>query len=207
MAALAEACRLQLYRPAHRASATQRAVRRHLHVRRQLVRTRTRAISLVRALLRGEGLRLPSGSAETVRTRLTALTLPPALQEACVPLVELLSHLDEALAGADRRVAELAAADPVVTRLMSVPGIGPVTATAFVAALDDVHRFRDAGQVTSFLGLVPREVTVALGDATLSSAARNSPKFLKARHVTAVPKLSPTNASPSGKKASCNRIL
>ncbi len=157
VAALAEACRLGIYRPAHRASATQRAVRRHLHVRRQLVRTRTRAISLVRALLRGEGLRLPSGSAETVRTRLAALTLPPALEDACAPLVELLRHLDEALAGADRRVAELAAADPSVTRLMSVPGIGPVTATAFVATLDDVHRFRDAGQVTSFLGLVPRE--------------------------------------------------
>ena len=73
------------------------------------------------------------------------------------PLVELLHHLNAALATADRHHADLATADPIVTRLMTVPGIGPVTATAFVAVLDDVARFRDAGEVTSFLGLVPRE--------------------------------------------------
>ncbi len=39
----------------------------------------------------------------------------------------------------------------------TVPSIGPITATAFVAALDDVSRFTGAGHVTSFLGLVPRE--------------------------------------------------
>ena len=78
VAALADACRLQLYRPAHRTSATQRAVRRHLHVRRQLVRTRSRAISVLRTMLRSEGLRLAGGVAETVPTRLAALTLPHA---------------------------------------------------------------------------------------------------------------------------------
>ena len=157
VAALAEACRLQIYRPAHRTSAAQRAVRRHLHVRRQLVRSRSRAISLLRTLLRGDGLRLPGGVAETVPTRLATLTIPRALKEALSPLVELLHHLNAAIHAADRHVTALAAANPVVTRLMTVPGIGPVTATAFVAVLDDVARFRDAGEVTSFLGLVPRE--------------------------------------------------
>ena len=157
VAALAEACRQEIYRPAHRTSATQRAVRRHLHVRRQLVRSRSRAISLLRTMLRGEGLRLPSGVAETVPARLATLTLPPGLEEATPPLVALLGHLNAAIDTADTQVTALAKANPVVTRLMTVPGIGPVTATAFVAVLDDVARFRDAGEVTSFLGLVPRE--------------------------------------------------
>jgi len=41
--------------------------------------------------------------------------------------------------------------------LTTLPGIGPITASAFVAALDVVSRFARAGQVTSYLGLVPQE--------------------------------------------------
>ena len=52
----------------------------------------------------------------------------------------------------------IAAQDPVVARLTTVPGIGPITATAYVAALDDAARFGRAAQVASYLGLVPREV-------------------------------------------------
>jgi transposase len=68
--------------------------------------------------------------------------------------------LDKELADADQRFAALVAEDPVVKRLTTCPSIGPITATAFVAALDNVHRFdgrRGAAQVTSYLGLVPRE--------------------------------------------------
>src|SRR2546427_6887050 len=56
--ALLEACRLGAYRPAHRLSEAQRHVRAHLAIREALVRTRSRYISLVRALLRREGLRI-----------------------------------------------------------------------------------------------------------------------------------------------------
>ena len=45
----------------------------------------------------------------------------------------------------------------MVKRLTTLPSIGPITASAYVAALDDVRRFGGAGQVTSYLGLVPRE--------------------------------------------------
>jgi len=44
-----------------------------------------------------------------------------------------------------------------VSRLTTLPGIGPITASAYVAALDDVTRFGGAAQVASYLGLVPRE--------------------------------------------------
>ena len=61
------------------------------------------------------------------------------------------------IAAADERLAARVALDPVVERLMTVPGIGPVTAVAFVATLDDVGRFASAHQVEGFLGLVPTE--------------------------------------------------
>jgi len=76
--ALAEACVLGAYRPAHRLSDPQRHVRGRLLVRDALVHTRTRYISLIRALLRQQGYRVPSGSAEAFATRVRALALPGA---------------------------------------------------------------------------------------------------------------------------------
>src|SRR4051812_30216813 len=61
VAALAEACRLGIYRRAHRVSPGQRQVRRVLRIREQVVRIRTQLINLLRAQLRQEGYRLPSG--------------------------------------------------------------------------------------------------------------------------------------------------
>jgi transposase len=154
---LAEACRLGAYRLVHRPSARQRQVRAELAVRDSLVRTRTRYINLLRAQLRQQGLRLPSGSTEQVLPRLARVALPPALAATVAPLVALLGPLQQELAAADARVAALAASDAAVRHLDQVPGIGPVTAAAFVATLDDVTRFRNAHQVQAYLGLVPRE--------------------------------------------------
>jgi transposase len=125
VAALAEACRLGIYRVAHRVSAEQRAVRRMVRIREQLVRVRTQTINLLRAQLRQEGVRLPAGSAESVVARRAALELPAALREALAPLRELLTAVAPLIAGGDAQVAVQAAADPVVCRLRTVPGIGP----------------------------------------------------------------------------------
>jgi transposase len=154
---LAQACRLGAYRLVHRLSARQRQVRAELAVRDALVRTRTRYINLLRAALRQQGLRLPSGRTEQVLPRLARMTLPPGLAATVAPLLALLAPLQHELAAADARVAAVAASDPAVRHLDAVPGIGPVTAAAFVAALDDVTRFRSAHQVQAYLGLIPRE--------------------------------------------------
>jgi transposase len=160
VAALAEACRHGIYRPAHRRSARQRTVQWHLNIRRELVAARTRAISVARAITQSAGFRLPSGAAEGFRTRLASLDLPAAMRESLGPLDRLMEVLDQELDRADTHFAALVADDPVVQRLTTCPSIGPITATALVAALDDVHRFdgpRGAAQVASYLGLVPRE--------------------------------------------------
>ncbi len=157
--ALAEACLLGAYHPAHRLSDAQRHVRGRLAVRDALVRTRTRYISLIRALLRQHGYRVPSGSAEAFLRRVLTLALPGRLLSEIAPLLAVMRHLNRQLVYSDQVIEEITAHDERVQRLRSVPSVGPVTAAAFVAAIDDVHRFRRAHQVEAYLGLVPRELS------------------------------------------------
>ncbi len=157
VAALAEANRRGWYRATHRVSKPQRALRRVLRSRRQLVQMRSGTISLIRSLLRQEGYRLAPSSSERVPARLAALGLPSGLRETIGPLQRMVETLTTEIAGVDARLATHAKADPVVERLQSVPGVGPVVALTFRAFVDDVGRFAHAGQVSAAIGLVPRE--------------------------------------------------
>ena len=158
---LAQACRLGAYRPAHRVSAAQRTIRQQLTVRDVLVRTRTRAIAMTGALVRSEGLRVRSGTPEQFRARIEALPLPAGVRATVAPTLTLLATLEEEIRRADAAIAHIAATDPVVTRLTTAPGIGPVTAAAYVATLDRADRFAGPHQVESYLGLVPSESSSA----------------------------------------------
>jgi transposase len=158
---LAEAVRLGSYRPAHRVSAEQRQVRRQLRVRDVLVRNRGRVISLMRALVRSEGLRVRPGDADRFGTYVQELVLPDELHAAVRPLLAVWDELTDQLAAADATIVATAKANPVVRRLTTAPGVGPLIATAFVATLDRADRFRGAHQVESYLGLVPSEASSA----------------------------------------------
>ena len=155
--ALADANLLGAYRPAHRLSDAQRHVRGRLGVRDALVHTRTRYISLIRALLRQQGYRVPSGGAEGFGHRVGALALPGRLLSVIAPLLAVMQHLNRQLAYSDEVIEHVAAQDARVRRLRTVPSIGPITAAAFVATLDAAQRFHHAHQVEASLGLVPRE--------------------------------------------------
>jgi transposase len=128
-----------------------------LNVRRELTDSRTRAILIARAITRAEGFRIRSGRTVTFLDRLAALELSASMTATLLPLRSVIEVLDDELAAADDQFATLVADDPVAKRLMTVPSIGPITASAFIAALDDAGRFDGAAQVTSYLGLVPRE--------------------------------------------------
>ena len=157
VAALTDACQHGTYRLAHRRSARQRDVQGRLNVRQELTQARTRAILLARAMTRGAGLRIRSGGTETFLARLAALEMPASMTATLLPLRSVIEVLDDELASADEPFEALVATDPSIKRLTTLPGIGPITASAFVAALDVASRFDRAGQVTSYLGLVPRE--------------------------------------------------
>ena len=131
-------------------------------VRTQWQAARTARINVIRGLLREHGLPLPLG-ARTLVTRVTRL-----LEDADVPVPELLRHtvalLVEEIRGLERRVATLdrhltqvARTHPVAVRLQQIPGVGVLTATAMVGAVNHIHAFRRARQFASWLGLTPRE--------------------------------------------------
>jgi transposase len=128
-----------------------------LNVRQEVVAARTRAISLTRSVTRGVGLRIRGGRTESFLTRLAALEMPSAMKMTLSPVCSLIEVLDKELATADAQFEELVGGDATVKRLTTLPGIGPITASAFVAAIDVVSRFDRASQVTSYLGLVPQE--------------------------------------------------
>ena len=153
---LMEACRLGAYRPAYRLSDARRHVRAELAVREALVRTRTRYIALAKALVRRDGLRVAASEPHLVAKRIAALELSDALG-AELPLFEVLVPINEQITAADRRIAALARTDPEMALLATAPSIGPITASAVVATVDDIARFASAHQFEAFLGLVPGE--------------------------------------------------
>jgi len=154
---LAEACILGAYRATHRVSAEQRHVRSELLVRDSLVRTRTRYVALIKAAVRREGLRLSQGDAEHAAQKARSIGLREEVLQELAPILELLTALNREICSADERIEQLGKNNPIVRRLRTAPGIGPVTALSFVAALDEVTRFPTAHQVGAYLGLVPSE--------------------------------------------------
>ena len=149
------------YRPAYRVSAAQRAMRQRLRVRRQLVGARSGAISVVRALLRQLGTRVPAVSSERFVARVGALALPADVAETIAPVLRMVTEIDQALAVIDDQLRQAHRHDPIVARLQSVPGVGAVVAVSYRAFVDDVARFASAAHVSAAIGLVPREASSA----------------------------------------------
>jgi transposase len=121
-----------------------------------LVTSRTKVINTVRGWLRGQGRRPRPGSTGTFTERVRTLLGEevPGYVERQLRTVDALSkEIDEA----DAEVEKHAKADETCARLMTVPGVGAVTAVRFVAAVDEVERFEDAHHLESYLGLVPGE--------------------------------------------------
>lgn len=154
---LAEALRVGAYRPAHRLSAHRRHIRAELAVREALVRTRTRYISLAKALVRRDGLRVSGSESEKVAARIAELELSDTLASELLPIFQVLAPINEQIEVLDKRIASLTRTDPEVALLTTAPSIGPITASAVVATVDDISRFDSAHQFEAFLGLVPGE--------------------------------------------------
>lgn len=83
--------------------------------------------------------------------------IPDAVRASLLPLVTQIEHLDNAIKEIDGTIAAQAKADPVAGRLMTIPGIGPVTASALAATVGDPSAFSGPREFAAFLGLVPRQ--------------------------------------------------
>ena len=154
--ALAFACHAGHFRPVHRVSDAHRAIEELLGSRALVVGTRTTHVNRIRALYAGAGLTLPACDAARFRVEVTNAGVAPTLVGAIQPLLEMLAMVDDQLHQLDRRIEQIADAHPIARLLMTVPGVGPIVALAFIATIDTVGRFGNAHMLESYLGLVPR---------------------------------------------------
>jgi transposase len=128
--------------------------------RQLLVAERTALVNQTRGVLAEYGLIVSTG-VSVLRRALPELLEAPALpvlaREVFADLADRLHVLDERIATYDRRVAQLARQTEPAQRLMQVPGVGPVTATALVATVGNAHAFKNGRQFAAWLGMVPRQ--------------------------------------------------
>lgn len=152
-------CRMEQLPSVHLPSARARDRRSMLTARTALISTRTMLINSVKGWARTQLLTIPSGATSSFpeRLRAAALAEPAGLPEYIERILQVLEELNEQIAAADKELKRLSEADAVAQRLMSVPGVGPVTAVSFRATVDDISRFQNAHSVQSYLGLTPRE--------------------------------------------------
>jgi transposase len=158
---LAEAsCRMKRLPAVHVPTAASRERKTVCGLREVLVGTRTKLMNSVKGWLRTMGLGpMPRATPEVFPTRLRKHVSDrggaiPAAVERVLVMVEAVNIQ---IVSADEELEKLSEEDPVCVRLMTVPGVGPVTAVRYAAALDDASRFDSASSVQSYLGLVPGE--------------------------------------------------
>ncbi len=127
--------------------------------RESLVETRTKQINCVRAHLRTRLLKVKRGSPETfpARAREALLQDEDGVPQYIERQLLLLEMLNEQINAANKELMTVAKKNPVCGRLMTIPGVGPITAVRFVAAIDRIDRFPSASRVGSYLGLTGGE--------------------------------------------------
>jgi transposase len=126
--------------------------------RHRLVGMRTRVMNQLQAIAMNEGIRRKKGLwSEKGRQQLESLSLMPWTTRRRQELLELLDQLDPNIDELSQAIQQEAEQVPEVKLLMTHPGVGPITALAFVLVLGTPERFGSGKQVASYLGLIPCE--------------------------------------------------
>ena len=141
-----------------RPSLEERDLRQLVWHRQKLVWMRNAVGNQLHALAMGEGLcRKQKLFTQKGRAELESLGLGPWASYRRQELLRMLDELDRSLQRLDDAVEQQAEQNREAVRLMTHPGVGPVTSLAFVLTLGPVERFQRSKQVASYLGLNPRE--------------------------------------------------
>jgi len=154
---LATLCQAKLMFTVDRPTQAERLRRAPFVSRDGLVRTRTKLINLVRSLLDGEGFGVPSCTPKTFHRRVRDVlsALPKLLAEGVAPLLDSIEAINKSIKTAEDAMLRDAEQNETITRLQSIPGVGPMTAACFVYTIRRPERFKSRRQVGSYVGLVP----------------------------------------------------
>jgi transposase len=154
---IAQIMRTGWYRAVHVKSPACRSWRALLTARRMVLNKRRDLENGIRTLLREVGLKVgtPSRKVFPMRVRELAADDPvlASLTESLLSVIEVMTQEADKLT---KRVLDEVKVEPTCRRLMTVPGVGPLTALAFRATIDQPGRFRKSRDVGAHLGLTPR---------------------------------------------------
>jgi len=157
----------------------QRDLRQLLIHRHKLVEIRSRVKNGLQHLALNQGMQKKQRLWSAVgQQALRELPLQPWASRRREDLFGLLASLEQQIAPLDRAVAEAAQQNSQARLLMRQPGVGPITALAFVLTIGDVSRFARSKQVASYLGLIPREHSSA-GHQRLGAISKQGNRFLR----------------------------
>jgi transposase len=149
-------------------------------VRESLVRDRTRTINQMHGFLLEFGISLPTGKTGVVRLPelLSHHPLPPRLVAILERLHEHFKYLQQQITELDGELARQLADDDVGQRLMSIPGIGPITASVLASEMGDGKQFRCSRDFAASLGLVPRQYSMG-GRSNLLGISRRGDRNIR----------------------------
>jgi transposase len=152
-------------------------------IRERQITARTALINQIRGLLTEYGIVIPQRASQ-VRHKLPMVLedaengLTATAREWLHALAEELQALDQRIAATDQQIERVFEADEACQRLAQLPGIGPLTATALVAAVGDATEFKNGRQFAAWLGLVPRQHSTG-GKTTLLGMTKRGNCYLR----------------------------
>lgn len=155
---IAQILRTGWFSPVHMKSREAHGLRALLSARKALLKKTMDLANEARGLLKVFGVRLPKtvkhGSFDGLVRPL--IEMDDVLAHAVIPLLDARAVLFQHYLELDRRVKRAASQDEVCMRMMTVPGVGPIAALTFKAAVDDPSRFKRSRTVAAHFGLTPR---------------------------------------------------
>lgn len=162
---------------------TQQGMLMSHRARELLVGQRTATINAIRGHLAEIGVIAAEGH-EGVKQLIAILRnagdarVPDGVRRALVPLVETLASVSDAVTACERTINRTLKDDAASQRLTTIPGIGPITATALAASVGDAKVFKSARSFASWLGLTPR-IDGTGGKVSLGSITKKGDRYLR----------------------------
>lgn len=155
---LAQMARTGWYTKVHRKSAAARELRSKHTIRQGLVSFRKRLNSQIRGIFRAHGVRVGQVAEGGFYEHIEKLQrqIPQGVRDGMAVLLRLWDQVTRELHELTQRLKREINQDDRCRHLMTVDGIGPITASTFIATIDDPGRFENGDQVAAYLGLVPR---------------------------------------------------
>lgn len=181
--AISEAVRMPTMRFVPIRSEEQMDVQALHRARERLVRQRLAMTNQIRGLLLDRGIEIAQGfyALRTVLPRLLADDagpLTPMMNSLLAILLQAWNQTEQAIAELNAKIDQLARTSETCRRLQSIPGVGPLLATAIVASIGNGTEFKRARDLSSWAGLVPRQLSTG-GATRLAGITKRGNSYLR----------------------------